>query len=333
MGVARLEANVAELRRGGWPADTPAAVIAWGTWPQQRTVVAPLEGIAGAVAAAGITAPAVLVVGDVVSLRERLAWFERRPLHGQRILITRARAQASDLRRRLEDLGAEVLEFPTIRIGPSPDTAQVRQALRGLAGYDWVVFTSVNGVEQVWQLLSEDGGDARAFGDVKIAAIGPATAEALAARGLRADCVPDRYDTDAVVEALVRRESLDGRRVLLLRAREGRAALRERLAAAGAIVDDVPVYTIEPDGQGAEGIRRELAAGRVDWLLFTASSTVRNFVGVVGSELGRARVAVIGPMTAEAARACGLRVDVVATSSTIEGLVEAVCHFVAESTA
>lgn len=333
MGVARLEANVAELRRGGWPADTPAAVIAWGTWPQQRTVVAPLEGIAGAVAAAGITAPAVLVVGDVVSLRERLAWFERRPLHGQRILITRARAQASDLRRRLEDLGAEVLEFPTIRIGPSPDTAQVRQALRGLAGYDWVVFTSVNGVEQVWQLLSEDGGDARAFGDVKIAAIGPATAEALAARGLRADCVPDRYDTDAVAEALVRRESLDGRRVLLLRAREGRAALRERLAAAGAIVDDVPVYTIEPDGQGAEGIRRELAAGRVDWLLFTASSTVRNFVGVVGSELGRARVAVIGPMTAEAARACGLRVDVVATSSTIEGLVEAVCHFVAESTA
>jgi uroporphyrinogen III methyltransferase/synthase len=320
MGMMRLRANVAQLERGGWPTDTPAAVVAWGTWPRQRTVVAPLGQIAEAVMAAGLSAPALLVVGDVVRLRDRLAWFERRPLFGQRVVVTRARAQASALRARLEELGAEAIEFPTIRIGPSPEPERVRHAVARLGTYDWVVFTSGNGVSEVWRYLEAEGRDARAFGEVRIAAIGPATAAALAEHGLRADCVPERYDSEAVATALEARDTLAGRRVLLLRAREGRAILPERLRRAGAHVDDVSVYVIEPDATGAEDLRRELEAGAVDWVLFTASSTVRNFVSAVGTRLGRARVAAIGPVTAETARACGLRVDVTAEEYTIDGL-------------
>ena len=323
MGLRRLEANLARLREAGRSGDTPAAAIQWGTLPLQRTVVGTVDTLPRLVSEAGLGAPAITIVGDVVRLREQLAWFEARPLFGRQVVVTRARAQASDLVARLSEMGAEVIQFPTIRVIQAPDVEPLREAARRAGSYDWIVFTSVNGVQRFWAELRAVGLDTRALHSVSLCAIGPATAAALELEGANADLMPREFVAEAVVEALRASGDLAGRRILLPRAEQARSVLPEALRESGAIVDDVVAYRTVLDGSGADDIRRRIDEGRVDVITFTASSTVRNFVDLVGADVGAARVASIGPITSGTARELGLPVHIEAAAHTIPGLVEA----------
>jgi uroporphyrinogen III methyltransferase / synthase len=330
MGVGRMAENFRRLIEAGRAADTPAAAIEWGTWPRQRTVTGTLETLPERVREAGIGAPSLIVVGEVVALRETLAWWDRRPLSGRRVVVTRARAQASDFARALEALGAEVLQFPAIRIADPPDPAALRDALAAAGTFDWVVFTSANGVERAWSALRELGRDARALAGARVCAIGPGTAAALEARGIVPDLVPESFIAEGVVEALAAAADLRGARILLPRAEVARAVLPDSLRELGAEVVEVAAYTTVQDGADAEGVAARLRDGGVDLVTFTAASTVHNFVDLVGTELGGARVASIGPITSAAARERGLEVAVEAEAYTIPGLVEAIRGFYGE---
>jgi uroporphyrinogen III methyltransferase/synthase len=329
MGIGRLREISSGLIAGGRAPETPAAVVRWGTRPEQETVVGTLSDIAEKVAAANLKPPAVTVVGDVVSLRgEGLAWYEDRPLFGKRIVVTRARAQAGELSGELERLGAGVLEFPTIEIKPPRDFGPLDAAIRDLDRFDWLVFTSVNGVDAFMERLRHHGLDLRAVPrGARIAAIGPATAERVRAAGLNVDVVPDEYRAEALVEALAG-EDLAGHRFLIPRAKVAREVLPERLREAGAEVVVPPAYESVPSSEGREDLEGRLQRGEVDCVTFTASSTVENFVGAFGDGaaelLARTRVACIGPITAQTARKHGIRVDAEAEEYTIPGLVEAV---------
>lgn len=250
----------------------------------------------------------------------------RTPLEGKTVVVTRAPHQADELKELLEARGARVLVHPTIRIRPPADPRPLRRSTRRLAWYDWLIFTSVNGVAAFRQALDDTGqkGEPPPMPGLRTCAIGPATARAMQEElGLRADVVPGEYVAEAVLRALEKAASLEGRRVLLPRAAEARDVLPEGLEARGAMVDVVEAYRTEAVEEGADELRERLAAGEVDLLTFTASSTVRNFAETVGSDVGRARVAVIGPVTATTARELGIRVDAVAEEYTIPGLVDA----------
>ncbi len=323
MSVENLEHIVASLIESGRDATTPVALVRWATTPQQQTIVGTLENIV--TRARDVKPPAVLIVGDVVNLREQLQWFEKRPLFGKRILVTRARDQASELSRRLVELGAEPIEFPTIRIAPLDDYAQLDAALA--RKYDWVIFTSVNGVRFVWERVTALGRDARAFAHTRLAAIGSATADELMRRGLRADFVPREYVAEAIVEQI---GDVAGQRILLPRADIAREALAEGLRARGAHVDDIAAYrTIPTDANDprARDIRAQLERGEMDIITFTSSSTVRGLCAALNLESEilnlKSTVACIGPVTARTARELGLRVDIVAAEHTIAGLVAA----------
>ena len=326
MGRRALPGIVERLIAEGRDPDTPAAAIEWGTTARQRSVGATLATLPAATAAAALTPPTVIVVGAVAALREQLGWFEQRPLFGKRVLVTRTRQQASALASALAAEGAEPIEFPAIEIAPA-DPGPAREAVAALegGGYDWAIFTSANGVDAFWRALATAGHDARAFAATRIAAIGPATAEALAARGLRADVVPERFLAESLLEALAP-ESLQGARVLLARAAEARDVLPDGLAARGARVDDVPLYVARrPDAPDRDGLSR-LQAHEVDVAAFTASSTVRGCLDLLDGRrelLDGVAVACIGPVTAAAAEQAGLRVDVVAAEHTIPGLIAA----------
>ena len=248
----------------------------------------------------------------------------RLPLAGARIVVTRARAQAGELTAALEALGAAVVELPTIRIVPPADPEPLRRAAAEAASFDWIVFTSVNAVERFAATLRATGGDERRLRGVRVCAVGPATAAALTGRGVRADAVPEEFVSDAAPAAMSAVDELRGRRILLPRARAARAALPEALRAAGARVVEVEAYATEVDGRGAEAVRERLAAGEVDVVTFTAGSTVRAFAELVGTGLGRARVASIGPVTSAVAREVGMRVDAEAAEHTVGGLVQVV---------
>jgi uroporphyrinogen III methyltransferase/synthase len=316
MGVENLSTIVGDLLEGSWARETPAALIADGTTPRQRTVVGTLGDIA--VKGEGVSAPAVLVVGEVVQLRERLQWFENRPLFGRRVVVTRAQEQAADLTQQLEALGAEVVEFPTIAIAPLEDCSALDAALERVAAdeYAWLGFTSANGVEAVWARLNALGRDARAFAGARLAAIGPATSAGLARRGLVADFVPRVFRSEVVATTL---PIVPGDRVLLPRANLASETLPEGLRARGAQVDEVIAYRVVP----ANTPPVELTAG--DIITFTSGSTVEHFIAQVGADALRdCRVVCIGPATAEAARRLGIRVDAAAEEHTGAGLVKAV---------
>ncbi|MBI5304590.1 MAG: uroporphyrinogen-III C-methyltransferase [Chloroflexi bacterium] len=323
MGVENLERIVESLQDDRVAANTPAALVRWGTTTQQETRVGTLENIVEV--ARGLQPPAVLIVGNVVALREKLQWFEARPLFGKRILVTRAREQASEFSRMLRDLGAEPIEFPVIRIAPLDDYHPLDDALT--QHYDWVIFTSVNGVNAVWHRLAAIGRDARAFAGTKLCAIGPATAEQLASHGLRADFVP--RDASRIAEGIVADiGDVNGKRVLLPRADIARENLAHDLRARGAIVDEVVAYrtvTIDANDPSAQHIRDLLAAGEIDAITFTSSSTVRGFCSVIKSEIEnrKLKIVCIGPITAQTARDLGLRVDVTAREYMLEGLTRA----------
>lgn len=248
---------------------------------------------------------------------------DRRPLEGRTVVVTRPRDQADPLTRALRDRGARVVEYPTIRIRPPGEAAPLRRALERLEVYDWAVFTSVNGVRHVLEELEALGRDREAFEGVRLAAIGPSTAGSLEEAGLAVDVVPGEYRAEALADALRRAGAADGARVLLARAAEARDVLRERLEEAGAAVDEVTAYETAP-GRPEEGdLEGRMREGEIDWLTFTASSTVRNFVRMAGTRIGPARVACIGPITARTARELGLPVHAVAEEYTVPGLVRA----------
>jgi uroporphyrinogen III methyltransferase / synthase len=320
MGVKRLGEIVERLIASGRDAGEPAAAIERGTMPGQRTIEAKLGDIAVTAAASELRAPAVLVVGPVAARREAITWLERRPLHGRRVVVTRARAQASALARTLRGLGAEVVELPAIRIEPRLDSDEVRRAVDDVYSYALICLTSPNGVRLLFEALANVGRDARALANATVAAIGPGTAEALRERGVIADVVPERSVAEALVEALADVD-VSGRPVLVARAAEARDVLPDALRQRGAEVDVVALYeTIaeDPDQAAVE------AAQGADYVTFTSSSTVRNFLDAVGDRFPpRARVASIGPVTSGTAREAGLEVHVEADRHDPEGLVEA----------
>lgn len=244
-------------------------------------------------------------------------------LGGRTVVVTRPRDQADPLVRALRDRGARVVEFPTIRITPPPEAAPLRRALERVEAYDWAVFTSVNGVRHVLEELAELGRDPGVLEGVRLAAIGPSTAGSLEEAGLTVDVVPEEYRAEALADALRRAGAGDGARVLLARAAEARDVLRERLEEGGAAVDEVAAYETEPGRPQDADLERRMREGEIDWLTFTASSTVRNFVRMAGTRIGPARVACIGPITARTARELGLPVHAVADEYTVPGLVRA----------
>ncbi|HXR31663.1 MAG TPA: uroporphyrinogen-III C-methyltransferase [Solirubrobacterales bacterium] len=320
MGVKRLAANAAALIEAGRDAEEPAAAVERGTMDGQRTVVATLGTLAEAVEREGIGAPALIVVGQVVRRREELAWLERRPLHGRRVVVTRARAQASGLARTLRGLGAEVVELPAIRIEPSIETDEVRRVVGSIRDYALICLTSPNGVHLLFEALRATGRDARALAGAPVAAIGPGTARALAERGIAADVVPEKFVAEALVEALAGVE-VAGRRVLVARAAEARDVLPDALRERGAEVDVVALYETVREQPDEESIE---AAHAADYVTFTSSSTVRNLTETLGGGFPReARIVSIGPVTSEAARAAGLEVHVEAERHDVEGLIAA----------
>jgi uroporphyrinogen III methyltransferase/synthase len=329
MGVGRLAEISAELINGGRSPKTPVACIRWGTRPEQETVTGTLADIAERVEEANLKPPAITVIGDVVSLRdEGLDWFERKPLFGRRVVVTRARAQAGELLRELVALGAGVFEFPTIEIKPPEDFGPLDEAIQDLGSFDWIVFTSVNGVESFVERLRHHRLDLRAVPRrAKVAAIGPATALKVEEAGLRVDVTPEEYKAEALIGALTG-DSLKGKKVLIPRAKVAREILPEQLREAGAEVAVPPAYESVPSSEGKERLKELLENGDIDCVTFTASSTVENFALAFGEEAARllseTRVACIGPITAETTRAHGFRVDAEADEYTIPGLVEAV---------
>ncbi len=329
MGVKNLPHIARNLTSNGMPPDTPVGLVRWGTTTRQESVFGTLENIVERVAAAGLKAPSIIVVGKVVTLRHTLKWFENRPLLGKRIVVTRAREQASDLVRHLTDMGADCLECPTIRVMPPDDWQPLDAAIQRLSTYDWIVFTSVNGVKFFFKRLFDTGHDVRALHRLKTACIGPVTADTLLGFGLTTDILPDNYRAESVVAAF-RAERVDGRRILLPRAKEARPVLPVELTRMGAAVDEVAAYQTVQAREGADTLVDELRAGGIDMITFTSSSTVRNFKALLpdGEPLENlmngVKVASIGPITSDTARELGFTVDITAESYTIPGLCDAI---------
>lgn len=327
MGIKNLPYIVGELLKHGRPKDTPVAVIRWGTTAQQKTIVGTLGDILEKTK--GLEPPAVTVVGEVVKLREYLNWFETRPLYGKTVVVTRARDQASDFARELEELGARVIEFPTIKIVEPEDFTPLDRELRRLGTFHWVIFTSVNGVDCFFNRLFQLGSDARALKGVKICAIGPATAQAVRRYYLRVDCQPSKYVAEEVLEELKRREELKDKRILMPRADIARSFLPEELKKLGAEAVEVTAYRTLLVHPEELDLLEKLRAGEIDVVTFTSSSTVRNFVEIIGKENlaqldGKVRFVSIGPITTRTAEELGMKVYLEAKEYTIPGLVKAI---------
>lgn len=324
MAVKTLPNIVRALLDGGLAPDTPAAAIQWGTYPTQRTISATLQTLADDIQRNELTAPVITVIGPVAALRDEIAWFDKRPLFGKRIVVTRARSQAASLRERLATRGADVVEMPATRI-ELMDPAPLHHAIDRMNEYGWVVFTSQNAVRIFWDALRALSRDARAFAGVKIAAVGPATADALLDHGLTVDVSPDRFVAEGLLDALRDRRDVRGVRVLYAAARGARETLEDGLAELGTIVDRVELYRSVIDGEGSAALRDELMTGTLDLVTFTSASSVNAFLSAVGEQAVRqAPAASIGPITTAAARNAGLEVIIEAEESTIPGLVDAI---------
>ncbi len=338
MGVGRLEEIASALVEHGRAPETPAALVRWATLAEQQTLVAPLGEIAQRAREAGIAPPAVLVVGEVVRLREKLRWFERRPLFGKTVVVTRARAQAGALSAQLRELGARVIEAPAIRLADPDDWRPLDEAIAGLGSYHYVVFTSANGVEQFWRRLRHGGKDARALFGKTICCIGRGTAAALKTRGIVADVVPERFQAEGLVEAL-EQAGVAGKRVLVPRAEEAREVLEEGLARLGAEVHVVPAYkTLPAEDFPREKLLDELRRGGVDVIAFMSSGTARRFFELLSEGEGQTTaqelvrgvtIAAIGPVTAATLAELGAPAQIVAREATVEALVRAIVDDVA----
>ena len=328
MGTERIGRIAELLITHGMSPDTPVAMVCWATTGRQQSVEGTLATIAEAAARAKLSAPTVAVIGDVVKLRSKLNWFESRPLFGRRIVVTRTREQASQLSTRLLERGAEVLEIPTIRIMPPKNQDGILEALSGLNAYDWIVFTSPNGVSSFFDFFFKKFQDMRDIGGVRIAAVGPATAAKLLQLHLQVDLMPREYLASRIVDALSEYESIENLRILLLRAEVANPELPQLLEYKGAIVDDIACYQTVPETEDLTGAAAELLESGADWITFTSSSTVENFharfdLPALLKKFPRIKTASIGPETTKALEARGIKPGVEADPHNIEGLVEA----------
>ena len=329
MGVERIGTIAGELVRHGASPETPVAMVRWGTTGRQQTIQGTLATITDVAAQANFRPPAVTVIGEVARLREKLNWFERRPLFGSRIVVTRSREQASELVHQLSDLGADVLEIPTIRIKPPQSLAPLREAVAVMGEYDWVVFTSPNGVDAFFREFFVRHKDLREIGPVKIAAIGAVTTQKIADVHLEVDLQPKEFTTEALLAEFKKSVSCENLKILMPRADLADQRLARRLEDLGAIVDDLDAYQTLPDTEDRNGHRARLLGEGADLVTFTSSSTVVNFCNLVDVPALRAqfpqmRFVSIGPQTTQTAREKGLEVAAEAKVHTIPGLVDAI---------
>ncbi|MBN1627128.1 MAG: uroporphyrinogen-III C-methyltransferase [Deltaproteobacteria bacterium] len=333
MGVGNIEAIAGELVRHGRTPNTPVAVIHRGTLPAQKTVKGTLNNIADIAKKEGIRPPGIIVVGDIVKLRDELNWFEVRPLFGKRIIVTRAREQASRFMAGLTELGAECIEFPTIEITPPVSRDGMDRAIRSLVDYHWLIFTSVNGVDYFFRRIFDLGMDLRILCKIKVAAIGPKTAEAVQKMGINPDMVPEEYKAEGVIEAFMGKD-LKGVNILIPRAAEAREVLPDELRKMGARVDVVEAYrTVMPD-TGAEKLGGMLEKGEIDMATFTSSSTVTNFISMFKGQEDKLKqwmqdvaVACIGPITAKTTEENGFNVSITPKDYTIEALTGSIVEY------
>jgi len=324
MGVKTLASIADTLINAGMPSDIPAATIQWGTHPKQRTVVATLETLAAKAAEQDITAPVITVIGWSVVLRDELNWFERRPLFGKRIVVTRATQQAPALSEKLSELGADVIEMPATQIARL-ELAPLRAAIGRLSLYDWLIFTSQNAISIFWEQFLGESKDARALAGLKIAAVGPATAGALLEHGITVDVIPNRFVAEGLLEMMRARDDVAGKKVLYVTAEGARDVLPLGLREIGADVTVIEAYRSVVDGEGAEKLARAIEAGKVDLVTFTSASAVRGYIDAVGEELAlRVPAASIGAQTSEALREAGIEVRVEAKESTLDSLASSV---------
>lgn len=334
-GARQLPGIIRALLTHGCPKDQPAAVVYDGTLPSQQTVAGTLGELGEAMKHPPHRTGSVLIVGRVVAFREHLRWFDERPLFGKRVLVTRTREQAADLVDRLEDLGAEAVEAPTIRVLQPDDFGPLDEACARASTFDWIVFTSANGVEAFMGRLQAGPEDVRALKGVRLCAVGTATADRLLQYGIKVDLTPTEFRAEGVVQALKETGALAGQRVLLPRADIAREVLVDELRKADADVVEVTAYRTvlaDADGDGEPDVYRMLLDGQIDVVTFTSASTVRNFVRIYGTEvvpdlLHSTVVACIGPVTAEAAEQCGIHPAVVADPYTIPALVDAIVAY------
>ncbi|HZO13148.1 MAG TPA: uroporphyrinogen-III C-methyltransferase [Polyangiaceae bacterium] len=332
MGTHRL-AEIAEglIDKGRRAPSTPAAAVQWISYPRQHTVVGTLADIAARASKLG--SPSLLIVGDVVALRPDVRWYDAQALFGKRVLVTRPAHQIAPTAKQLRQRGAEAVPFPTIQLQPPPDPEAVARAVRELASYDLVAFTSDNGVDWLWREIDRQGRDARAFGNAKIAAIGPATAQGLRRRGVVADIVAESYIAETLAENILQKLQ-PGARVLVPRALVAREILPERLREAGMHVDVVPVYQTVSSGVDKREELRALVAS-VDIVTLTSSSTVTMLSEILGDDaparLAHCLLASIGPVTTKTAEDLGLHVAVTAEVSTSVGLIDALERALRES--
>ena len=329
MGMERIAEISRQLISYGMSPETPVGMVQWGTTGRQKSIEGTLATIPKIIEEGKIGAPAVTVIGGVVGLREKLNWFENRPLFGQRIVVTRTREQASQLSQQLSELGAEILEIPTIRIEPPTAKNHLTDALLALHEYDWVIFTSPNGVTTFFDLFFKAFDDLRDIGGVKIAAVGPATAAKLKELHLKVEVMPEEYVTSKVAKALTDFESIDNLRILLMRAEVANPELPKELESMGAIVDDVACYRTVPETDDQNGSAARLLENGADWITFTSSSTVENFharfnLPALLKKFPKIRLASIGPETTKAIKALGLEPAVEAKPHNIDGLVKAI---------
>ncbi|ACB84708.1 uroporphyrinogen-III C-methyltransferase [Natranaerobius thermophilus] len=330
MGVGNLSRIVDNLLAHGKDSETPIALVRWGTRPYQKTLTGTLSNIVEKAKSENFKSPAVIIIGEVVNLREQLAWFEKKPFFNKNILVTRARSQASELSYKISQLGGQPVEFPTIKI-EKPDTYQpLDEAIKKLAEYNWLVFTSVNGVKHFFNRLENLDYDCRQLAGLKTCAIGSKTKESLEEKGIKADVVPQEYRAEALID-LMKEQVKSGDRVLIPRAKEAREVLPEALREQGLKVDVITAYETVKDTKDTEKVRKMLKQNELDAITFTSSSTVKNFVEVLelnvglnepGAVLANTHIACIGPITASTCQQYGIEVNSIANEYTIPGLVE-----------
>ena len=327
MGVDRIGAIAGEMMANGVRRDLPVALVRWATTERQETLIGTLENIADRVAEAEFEAPAVAVFGDVVALRKDLNWYERRPLSGKRIVVTRTRKQAGALTSQLRALGADIFELPTIRIEPPTDLREFAELVQEAHVYDWIVFTSPNGVDAFFKIFYKLYDDAREIGGTKIAAIGPATAQRVRDFHLHVDLQPEEFVAGSIVHEFQKQGGVENLRILLARAEKARDVLPRELSKLGAIVDEAFAYRTVPETRDVTGAHRRLLEEGADLITFTSSSTVENFLALGLSWPKGMQVASIGPVTSKTATDHGLKIDIEARRHDIEGLVDAIREF------
>lgn len=336
MGVERIREIATELVKHGMPDTTPVAMVRWGTTGRQSSIDGTLATIADIVVAKQFTAPAVTVIGGVVSLRKRLNWFEGRSFFGQRVVVTRTREQASQLSRQLQERGADVLEIPTIKIAPPADFTPLIESISGIGGYNWIVFTSPNGVNAFFEYFFKAFDDIRCLGMLRIAAVGPATAARLKELHLRVDAMPEEYVAAKVAGAISKVDELENLKVLCMRAQVANLDLVVELELKGAIVDDVACYQTVTETEDRNGAAARLLEEGADWLTFTSASTVEQFhtrfdLPKLRAQFPAMKTLTIGPETSKALTALGITPNLEAKPHTIDGMVTTLERHIAKA--